>query len=139
MFFVVFYNLILNGVILYALVYGGRPERVGAVAMWSATYLSVPTSSFSSGPELGILFVDLALLAVLLVILVRSDRYWPIWATGFHLIAVLTHLAKAIDPKILPVAYANYLVLWSYPVLATLAIATRGLQMYRQETDSLNC
>lgn len=127
------FNLFLNGVVLYTFRFGGRPERIGAIAMWGATYLSVPSSHYYAGPEFGILVVDSALLAVLLFLLIKSDRYWPIWATGFHLIAVLTHFAKAIDPMILPVAYANYLVLWSYPVLATLLVATRSMQLFRKD------
>ena len=64
-----------------------------------------------------VLFTDAALLALLVWIGLRSRRYWPLCAAGFQLLAVITHLASAIDPKVGGWAYLTAEILWSYLVI----------------------
>ena len=120
----IFWNACLLATALYVLLRGGRAERIGALAVVIASYASIPSTAFFGATEIGILAVDSLLLAVFIWLLVTTDRFWPIWATGFHMISVVTHLAVAIQPNIMPVAYANYAIFWSYLVLASLAWGT---------------
>lgn len=101
--------------------YGGRDERAAAIALLAATVLTpVALSHDYASPEVGVLLVDMALFTVLAMIALRSAAFWPIWAAGFQLCALAVHLAAAKMPAMMPGAYAETLVIWSYPVLAAL-------------------
>jgi hypothetical protein len=112
----------------YALVRGGAPERiVGGLMLiaFSATILF--QSQFPvrfHGVELGIFIVDCAMLAALLAVALRAERFWPIWMTGLQAVAVAAHLAKMVNPLVIPWAYAAMLAFWSYPMMALLAAGT---------------
>ena len=125
-------NLIFDFVLLvccgYALWRGGAPERSGAVIFLIAVVLtriaiSEAASRFSS-VELGILIVDLAVLAALLFLALRAERYWPIWLTALHIVGTAGHIVKLADPDTIRRAYAFALAFWSYPQLFLLAIGT---------------
>ena len=126
-----FWNACVIATGLYAAAYGRTPERVGAAAVIVGSYASVPSAAFFGAPEIGILVIDCLLLTGFMWLLFISDRFWPIWATGFHMISVVTHLAVVVQPDIIPAAYANYAIFWSYPVLAALAWGTWD-QKFRQ-------
>jgi hypothetical protein len=119
----------------YATICGGRDERIGAagfaIAAVLSAYLSAPATSFFTEIEIGILLTDCLLLIVLTWLLIVSKAYWPIWATGFHLVSVVTHIARWAQPDIVPVAYATYGEFWAYPVLASLIWGTRHYQWLR--------
>jgi hypothetical protein len=104
---------------------GGWPERSAAVAVLAASFASpfVESNLFAS-PEYGILAVDLLLLGWLGALALGTDRFWPLWAAGFHLVGTIIHVARMVDPTVVPPAYALGQVFWSYPVLAALAAGT---------------
>ena len=101
---------------------GGWPERTAALAIFAASSATpfVESSLFAS-PEYGILAVDVMLLGWLGALALLTDRFWPLWATGFHLVGTIIHVARMVDPTVVPPAYAIGQVFWSYPVLAALA------------------
>ena len=68
------------------------------------------------------LAVDVALLVALLAVVLRSDRWFPVWFTGFHLVAVLSHLASIAAPGFAPKVYFLLQGFWSVPMLVTLAL-----------------
>lgn len=112
-------------VISVALWRGGRPERSAAVAVFAASFATpLVQSDLFASPQYGILTVDLLLLGWLGLLALVTDRFWPLWATGFHLIGTITHIARMVDPTVVPPAYAIGQALWSYPVLAALAWGT---------------
>lgn len=104
---------------------GSWPERSAAVAVLAASFASpfVQANLFAS-PEYGILAVDLMLVGWLGALALGTDRFWPMWATGFHLVGVIIHVARMADPTVVPPAYAAGQVFWSYPVLAALLWGT---------------
>jgi hypothetical protein len=124
MFMLIFWNACLLATGLYAVLRGRTPERIGAGAVVLGSYASIPSVAFFGAPEIGILAIDCILLSVFVGLLLVTDRFWPIWATGFHMISVVTHIAVAVQPKIIPAAYANYAIFWAYPVLVSLAWGT---------------
>lgn len=81
---------------------GGWPERAAAAAMilaWFASSL-LYKSQLWFGPQTAVFVVDACLLLVLLVIALRSDRWWPMWACGFHGLSLILTLALLLDTKI---------------------------------------
>ncbi|USQ98629.1 hypothetical protein [Caulobacter sp. RL271] len=81
---------------------GGWPERLAGVAMilaWFATYFLYNYHQ-KFGPQTAMFLVDLALMLVLLFIALRSNRWWPMWACGFHGLSLTLVLATLADPKI---------------------------------------
>ena len=58
--------------------------------------------------------VDLAALGGFIWIALKSDRHWPIFAAAFHLLAIVTHLARTADPTVLRYAYFSAQILWGY-------------------------
>lgn len=104
---------------------GAWPERGAAVAVLLASFASpVVEADVFASPEYGILLIDCMLLLCLGSIGLVADRFWPLWATGFHLVGTIIHLARAADPSVWPSAYATGQVFWSYPVLAALAVGS---------------
>lgn len=116
------YTVAIFGSCGVALWKGGWPERTAAIAIFAASSATpfVESSVFAS-PEYGILAVDLLLLGWLGALALATDRFWPLWATGFHLVGTVIHVARMVDPTVVPPAYALGQVFWSYPVLAALA------------------
>lgn len=112
----------------YALWRGRREERIAATACLLATMVTVwiippePLRYRSLDP--GQLAIDAAMLITFVAIALRSDRFWPLWVAGLQLTMSMSHLMKAIDSDLLPRAYAAAAVLWSYPILLIILIAT---------------
>lgn len=68
--------------------------------------------------------LDLTILGVALVIVARSDAFWPLWFTGFHLITVSSTLAYAIARDDIPGWYGNLAGFWAIPALLALVIGS---------------
>ncbi|WP_447726027.1 hypothetical protein [Sphingomonas koreensis] len=116
----------------FAALFGGKSGRaiaiiyVGAVA---ATALATRDPQAWADPHLPALAVDLALLGALIWVVLHSNRWFPLWFTGFHLVAVVSHLASALAPGFAPKLYFLLQSLWSVPMLLTLVI---GITLDRQ-------
>lgn len=106
----------------YAFWNGGVTEKQGAGIMVAGSVLTALAGTGWRGVNFGVLLVDLAVLIALVVLMLRTDKYWLIWITAFHVIGVLTHVAKLIDPVILPKAYSIGQGFWAYPMLIALVM-----------------
>lgn len=104
------------GAIGYALWKGDWPERVTALAMLAATVLTpfVFRHSAFADPQWAVAVVDLALLAVLTVVVVKSRRIWLVLALAVHALGAASHVALIFDPRIKALAYLSSIVVWSY-------------------------
>ena len=85
------------------------------------------------GIETSDLVIDLAVLAALLGIALRSDRFWPLWVAGLQLTVTVSHVMKAIKPDLMPFAYAAAERFWSYPILLILFAGAWRQQRRRRE------
>lgn len=126
---VMLFTLLLAGCCGYAFIAGGAPERIVAGMMIGAMMLTIlcqraPTYQNYQTVEIGVMFVDIALLCGLLLLSVFSVRYWPLWLSGLQIVQVAAHVGRIVDPRLLPLAYALVLAFWSYPMVAMLAIGT---------------
>ena len=54
----------------------------------------------------------------------RSHRYWPIWAAGFQLLAILTYWAHSLDRTLGGWVYLTAGILWGYLLVGALAYGT---------------
>lgn len=89
-------------------------------------------SSFAVSPlaqrfgnvEFGILLVDLVMLIAFVIMALYAERFWPLWMSAMQVIQVISHLPIIFIPELLPQAYGAVIMIWSYPMLILLAIAT---------------
>lgn len=115
----------------FALWRGGRPERWVAVAnvlAWILTPLAYRNNLID--PQWGVFLVDVAFLVLLAALAMTTDRNWLLFAAAFQLLAVMTHIAIAVDRGVRTLAYFRGLVIWSYLVLGALAA---GAWMFRRD------
>lgn len=119
------FAFVLAGAVLVAFRFGGRDEKQVALALLVASLATplVQSSSFG-GIQYGILVVDALLLAALIYVALTSKRYWPMFAAGFQMTTIVFHIANNGGAHIIPAAYYDFIVFWSYLVLATLLIGT---------------
>ena len=129
---------------IYAFLVGGRPERLGAgiytvscfASLFTYILFSTPSARFQS-VEVGILVIDALTFVAFIMLAVRANRFWPIWVSALLGLGVLAHFARWAGPEVIPWAYAAVLSIWSYPILAIIAIGTfnHRRRMARGETD----
>jgi len=101
---------------------GGREEKFACNALVVAWLLSKLLHKYKGlQPEWGILVVDIGLMGVLLWLALRSRRHWPLFAAGFHLLAVVTHVARMADPTVGGWAYLTAAIIWGYLVVFSVA------------------
>ena len=111
----------------YALLRGGRHERTVAIVCILATLVSMnvhPAHGRYAQVDWGELTVDFAVLAAFVAVALQSDRFWPLWLSGFQLTSSFAHIFKAVDSDLIPHAYAAAVRFWSYPMLLVLLFGT---------------
>jgi hypothetical protein len=110
----------------YALWRGRKYEQLSALIFIGASVGSVVARSALhenySAVARSDLVIDLLVLIALVVVALRSDRFWPLWVAGLQLTISLSHVLKAIQPDLVPIAYAAAERFWSYPTLIILFI-----------------
>lgn len=125
----------------YAWWAGGAPERIGATtyavsAVGTYLVLLASTPRWQS-VEVGVFIVDVITFILFCVLAMRSNRFWPIWVSSLLGLGVLGHLGRWVGPEVFWWAYAVILSIWSYPILAIIAIGTWNHQrrLKRHKTD----
>ena len=122
------FKIVLVLVVLFALLRGGRDERIVALLCFGGTAATMlvlsPLGERFAGIELGVFVIDLAMLAGFVLVALRSYRFWPLWVAGLQLTTVCGHALKSVHTDLLPQAYAAALYFWSYPILLILAVGT---------------
>ena len=121
-----FFFALLLVVTLYAFVAGGGPERIGAGAyalacIASHLLFSAPSIKYRF-VETGVFIVDIVVFLAFTIIALRANRFWPLWVTALLGLGVLAHLARWAGPGAIPWAYQVIMSIWSYPILALIAV-----------------
>lgn len=109
----------------YAAAWGGKDGRWAVFLILSATLLTIPAMILGrqwQNTEYGILLVDAALLASLYALSLHSRRYFPIWMTGFHLVAVTTHVSTLLAPEFTPRIYRALESVWAIPMTLSMIV-----------------
>ena len=106
--------------------FGGLMERRFAGFLLSCSFLTLTLDGMlgMSASSVYVILIDALILIVALCIMAKSDAYWPVWFSGFHLIAVSTGLACILFPSSLPGIYADAAGFWALPALLALVIGT---------------
>jgi hypothetical protein len=133
----ILFGVLLIACLLWALARGGAPERAGALLLVAGSMLTVavnsPLSERYANVELGILVVDVAVLAGFLTLALFTDRYWPLWTTSLQILVVLAHLAKLGDPEMMRNGYGFLIAAWSYPQLLAIFLGTSAHHRNKKE------
>jgi hypothetical protein len=123
-----FYYALLALCWIYALRWGGSPERIGATALVVGSVLTLVAAVSSTteygSVEIGVFLVDVATLVAFLALALRAERYWTLWIAALQLIGTAGHAVKLMDPNVIPRAYAFVTVFWSYPMLLLIMLGT---------------
>lgn len=124
----------------YAFRRGGAPERVAAAMILAAVAATIAAGSSVAAkffvPMWGVLAVDLALMAGLMGLAVRADRFWPILMAALVGLGLFGHLAAIGTLSMQPLVYAISHAASGYPVLLLLAVATARHRRRKTETGS---
>lgn len=132
--YIIFWGCLL-GICGYALWRGRKDERIAATACLLATIVTVsiipPVAERYSKPDLMLLAIDVGMLAAFTGIALTSHRFWPLWVAGLQLTMTMSHAMKAIDPDLIPRAYAAASIFWSYPILLIILVATWRAPRYK--------
>jgi len=135
----VVYGILMWVVCLYAFSKGGWAERLAAAGILVATYLTVlvlsPTAIRFHHLEFPVVIVDSGLLALLLFIALRTEKFWPLWLAAMQALTIFSHLAPFV-PHMLPWAYHRAVAVWIYPMLIILGYATRLHHLQQRDGNS---
>ncbi|WP_294235181.1 hypothetical protein [uncultured Sphingomonas sp.] len=122
---------------------GGRHEREAASLLLLAAISTVLVRSSAAGRyssvEVGVLAVDAALICGLVVVAVRSGRWWSIALAVLQGITLLGHLGKFLDPGLWRLGYAIMITGPAFPGLIILLIGIiqgRGAATSQSNTTS---
>ncbi len=127
------FNVALLLCVLYASILGGKTGRSGSVIFVAATALTILANRASptwGDTSYGIFIVDCICMLALAAVALKSNRFWPIWALGFQIGAVGTHIATMWMPDIIPRAYQALATFWSIPILWVMVAGTRQDRRY---------
>jgi hypothetical protein len=112
----------------YAILRGGRPERLMGATLLIAVAASIVAQKLSpvdfEGTNVPLLLIDLAFLLVSVIVALQANRIWPIWFAACIALLQLAHAMRALDPDLWPIAYAAMISILSYPPLLILAVGT---------------
>lgn len=104
--------------------YGGPEERLAtnqlllcSIASNLASYLGAP---WTIGLPVGIAVVDVAFFAMLLNLVRRSRKFWPLWAAAAQGVGTLTHLVRLVRPTLALEVYASIQPLWAFPIIVAI-------------------
>lgn len=126
---------VLLGCCAIALIWGASEERYTSIGIAVAVLASNFVSDGSyAHTESGVLIVDIAVFCGLLLLALRSDRYWPMWAAAFQLVGTMVHFASIPQSGNFAWAYYVALIFWTYPVFIALAAGTWLEGRFRRNT-----
>ncbi len=120
------YNGVLAIVCGYALLRGGKPERIGASINLIASVVTGTISFTAIAPpaqEAVVTFlIDISVTLSFYWLAVRTTRFWPVWAFGFALADLIASVSCAVLPHLALFIYHTGLVIDAYLALSALAL-----------------
>jgi hypothetical protein len=96
-------------------------ERLSAGAYLAAWALSLVVFRTGTGEtQWAIMIIDAALFAIFVGVALKTARYWPLFSAAFQLLAVATHIARALDAAVSGWAYQTAGIIWGYLAIAAI-------------------
>lgn len=125
------FNAALALVCAFAMIFGGKPERIGAAINFAASGLTTVLRTWGLASPLPIdviiLVIDMAVATGFFWLAVRTTRFWPIWAFGFSIANLVASMAGPVLPDTALFIYQTGQVIYAYLALAALGLGTYGL------------
>ena len=120
------WNTAMVAVAAYALWRGSRVEAFVGLVSVAAALLSAVIHHGATGHQTrwDVLAVDVGFFLILLVLVLKSDRIWLLFAAAFQLLQIVIHLAIMADGGVRSLAYVNGLGVFSYGVLLSITVGT---------------
>lgn len=100
---------------IYSAAFGGATGRIGAALTIGATIATFFAQQYGPWTQthVPVMMIDIILLLAFYMLALKSQVYWPIWATGFHLITVAVHGATMIVPEFRSTLYYYANGMWA--------------------------
>jgi hypothetical protein len=109
---------------------GGRSEKVGVLIILTASMVTILVQQSTMfdwrTDRLTLIGVDVIVLLAFFILALRTRRFWPLWATAFHLIAVCSHFVIFLEPHRILQAYALLQGFWAYPIMVSIILGCRS-------------
>ena len=122
--------------------WGEEPEKAVAgmfVAAAVATPLVRSAIAFRyKDVEIGVLLIDACLLAGLVWITVRADRWWPLCVTALQLLTFLSHVGKAVNPSLWRYGYQLMATWAAWPMVSILAMGVLRCRLRARRNVSIS-
>ena len=118
--------IVMAAVCLYALLRGGRPEKIAGVVIavaWAASALLQDRVNILS-PQWVVAWLDVVLFLIFLGMTLRWRRGWLMVASATQLLTAATHFTQLLDPRLFALAVITAYYVWSYATLIALAWGT---------------
>lgn len=127
----VLFDAVLLAVCGYAMIRGGRPERIGAGINFLATAISnvfrLLDVAHLAPADSVITSIDVAVAGSFYWLAITTIRFWPIWAAGFALSDIFMSILGGLLPSVPLFAYHTQLGIYAYLALGALALGTYRL------------
>ncbi len=126
-------------------VFGESTERRFVCFLLLATFFTFLSNTWlgRGSARLAISAIDMSVLALAVMIALRSDRYWPVWFSGFHSLAVLSGLQSLLVSERYAAYFWAFSGFWALPAVLAMAVGivlddrSQKLEYVRQiERDS---
>lgn len=134
---IIIYGTLMWAVTIYAIRRGGREEKFAAIGVVINSYLGAllgnPSEARFQQVELAVAYADLALLLLLFVIALQSNRFWPLWITAFQGVTLLGHFAPLVHLS--PWLYQRAVASWSWPTLFLIGFAVRQHSLEKRRSS----
>ena len=102
---------------------GDREEKAAAAGMLVSWLITVVLRDPRwLGTQWGAFGADVALLALITFISIRTQAFWPLVAAAFQLLCVMTHVARMMDPGVHGWAYATAQIIFTQLYLLALGV-----------------
>lgn len=126
------YGIVMWGVTIYAFRRGGWEERVATTSCVIASYLAalvvIADGHHFRRVEIWLLLVDAAYLAILIAIVARSPKFWPMWAAAISGVTLMPHFLPymPLPTGALRSVYRNAEAIWGWPLWLFMALGVRA-------------
>ncbi|MBZ9647075.1 hypothetical protein K9B33_05940 [Sphingobium sp. 3R8] len=124
-------------ILILSALWGGKDERIGVclflLALVGTHFATSALPIRYRSVELDVLLIDGLLAAALIALSLKSDRFWPLWATSFHLLTIYTHMAMLMAVSIVAFPYAFLAGWWAWPTLLSMVIGAYGYHRRKRQ------
>ena len=125
------FNAVLVTVCGCALIWGGRPEKIGAAINLAAagvtTALQLSDIAYFGPAAYTIVAIDVVVACGFYWLGVTTIRFWPLWAAGFAGADLFMDCFGALLPRLPVLLYQSGLGIYAYLALGALAVGTLRL------------